>query len=273
MTFIEVCPISPLAPYIGGKRQLSRHLVRRFARVPHEVYAEPFVGMGGVFFRRSQRPRAEVINDRSRDVATFFRVLQRHYEAFLDMLRWRLASRADFERLMATDPDTLTDLERAARFLQLQRLTFGGRVIGRSFGISKHRPGRFDIGKLRPMLEAAHDRLSGVLIECLDYAAFIERYDGPETLFYLDPPYIGSEHFYGAGLFDPAAFVALCGQLQDIRGTFVVTVNDVREARERFAWAAFESLPVSYSVNAGNGVAARELIVMNRPELLEKREN
>jgi site-specific DNA-adenine methylase len=69
--------------------------------VPHTIYAEPFVGMGGVFFRRDQRPKCEVINDWSEDVATFFRVVQRHYIAFMDMLRWQITSRAGFERLRA----------------------------------------------------------------------------------------------------------------------------------------------------------------------------
>ena len=85
--------------------------------IPHDTYAEAFVGMGGVFLRRSARPRAEVINDRGRDVANLFRILQRHYPQFLETLRFQLTTRAEFERLVATRADTLTDLERAARFL------------------------------------------------------------------------------------------------------------------------------------------------------------
>lgn len=77
--------------------------------------------MGGIFLRRQTRPRAEVINDRGRDIANLFRILQRHYPQFLDCLRFQLTTRAEFERLVAVDPDTLTDLERAARFLYLQR--------------------------------------------------------------------------------------------------------------------------------------------------------
>ncbi len=57
--------------------------------------------MGGIFFRRRSAPRLEVINDRSGDVSTFFRVLQRHYLPFVEMLRWQLTVRAEFERLVA----------------------------------------------------------------------------------------------------------------------------------------------------------------------------
>jgi DNA adenine methylase len=146
------------------RRQLSRWyrlpLPRRQAQprarlcqiidaTPHVAYAEPFVGMGGVFLRRSRRPKCEVINDISEDVATFFRILQRHYVAFMDMLRFQLTTRAGFERLMRTDPSTLTDLERAARFLYLQRTAFGGKVVGRNFGVDvMDSPARFDVTKL-----------------------------------------------------------------------------------------------------------------------------
>ena len=111
--------ISPVAGYIGGKRILSKQLVPMINAIEHDLYAEPFMGMGGVFFRRDRKPKVEAVNDYSRDVATFFRILQNHYEAFLDMLKWQVASRAEFERLLGMDADRLTDLQRGARFLYL----------------------------------------------------------------------------------------------------------------------------------------------------------
>lgn len=187
--FVPVDPVSPPAAYIGGKRQLAKRICERINANPHSLYAEPFVGMGGVFFRRTSAPRAEFINDRSRDVANLFRILQRHYPQLMDTLRFQITSRTDFERLTSTDPDTLTDLERAARFLYLQRLTFGGKVSGRSFGINYSGPSRFNLTTLAPMLQEVHERLASVVIENLDWMAFINRYDRPETLFYIDPPY------------------------------------------------------------------------------------
>lgn len=148
-----VQPVLPVAPWLGGKRNLARRITALIDADQHSTYCEPFVGMGGIFLRRGRRPRAEVINDRGQDVANLFRILQRHYVAFLDMLRFQLTVRAEFNRLVATDPSTLTDLERAARFLYLQRTAFGGKVSGRNFGVSKDRPGRFNLTTLEPMLE------------------------------------------------------------------------------------------------------------------------
>jgi len=121
-----VDPVNPVAPWLGGKRNLAKRICARIDAIPHRTYVEPFVGMGGVFLRRSCRPRGEVINDRSRDVSTLFRILQRHYPQFIETLRFQITTRAEFNRLTQTDPETLTDLERAARFLYLQRLAYGG---------------------------------------------------------------------------------------------------------------------------------------------------
>ncbi|MCA0319477.1 MAG: hypothetical protein LCH88_15570 [Proteobacteria bacterium] len=90
--------------------------------------------MGGVFLRRDCARRCEVINDISGDVTAFYRILQRHYEPFMDMLRWRVTGRAEFERLMATGPSTLAHLQRAAYIPYLRRAAPGNEVAGWSFG-------------------------------------------------------------------------------------------------------------------------------------------
>ncbi len=259
-TLERVRPVKPVAAYIGGKRSLAQRLVERINATPHTLYAEAFVGMGGVFLRRTHRPRAEVINDWSADVATLFRILQRHYVPFLEMLRFQLTSREAFDRLVRTDPSTLTDLERAARFLYLQRLAYGGKVNGRHFAMTPDRPPRFDVTRLQPMLEELHERLAGVLIERLPYADFIRRYDRPGALFFLDPPYMGGEEDYGAGLFSEADFEALSSLLGGLQGRFILTINDVPRARELFGGFVVEPVGLQYRL-AGRPTEARELIV------------
>jgi len=258
----SVTPLRPLAPYVGGKRNLARRLVARIEATPHDLYAEPFVGMAGVFLRRRRAARVEVINDAGRDVATFFRVLQRHYVPFMDMLRWQLTTRAEFERLPRADPATPADLERGARFLYLQRTAYGGKVAGRSFGVSPSTPARFDIAKLAPLLEDVHARLSGVVIECLDWRAFLQRYDRPGALFYLDPPYHGSETDYGRDLFARADFDELAERLAGLKGRFLLSINDRPETRRIFGRFAIEPVQTTYTVaERGNGKTAAELIV------------
>lgn len=253
-----VRPIQPVAPWLGGKRILARRISERIAAIDHVRYVEPFVGMGGVFFRRSARPKLEVINDVSRDVVNLFRILQRHYQQLLDVLRFQLYSRADFERLQATDPDQLTDLERAARFLYLQKTGFGG--MGRTFGVDFARP-RWSLSKVEPLLEAAHERLEDVLIECLDFGTCIERYDSrPGTLFYCDPPYWGNENDYGKGVFSRADFERLRDLLLGLQGRFILSINDRPEVRELFAGCDMEEVTLNYQVS-GKATPARELLI------------
>ncbi|MBP2147910.1 DNA adenine methylase [Xanthobacter flavus] len=251
----------PAAPYIGGKKQLAARLVALIQRVPHVTYAEPFVGMGGIFLRRTRAPRCEVINDISGDVATFYRILQRHYQPFMDLLKWRITAREEFERLLATPPETLTDLERAARFLYLQRAAYGGKVAGRSFGVSVGTSGRFDITRLAALLDDLHSRLSGVVIERLPYGEFIDRYDSPETLFYLDPPYAGSEEDYGAGVFAPDDFPALAAQLSTLKGRFILTLNDTAAVRATFDAFERSEVTLTYTIASGAAKSVRELII------------
>lgn len=256
--------VKPAAPYQGGKRLLSRRLCALIDADQHRTYVEPFVGMGGVFLRRDRRAPAEVINDISGDIATFYRVLQEHYPYFIDQLRWRITSRAEFARLLALPAERLTDLQRAARFLYLQTCAFGGKVKGRNFGVDRRTPGAFSVTRLEPILADIHERLAAVTIEQLPYAELIRRYDGPDVLFYLDPPYVGGEGDYGPGVFEAADFERLAEQLAAIAGRFILSINDHPVARAAFGRFDIEEVSTSWTIGTSTaGVAKKvtELIV------------
>lgn len=259
-----VNPVSPAAAYLGGERNLSRHLVARIEQIPHELFADVFGGMLGVFLRRRSRPKVEAINDISADIANFFRVLQEHPAYLIDQLRYRVASRAEFDRLKAQRPELLTDLQRAARFLYLQKVGFGGKIVGRSFGVAPSQSARFNAHSIARRLPEIHERLAGVWIEQLHYADFIRRYDRPGALFYLDPPYWNGEADYGEGVFERADFARLADQLEQLQGRFVLSINDTPGAREVFGRFAIEEVAVTYTIctaSAGGGQRAGELIV------------
>lgn len=182
----------------------------------------------------------------------------------MDMLRFQLTTRANFEKLIALDPSSLTDLHRAARFLYLQRTAFGGKVAGRTFGVTTTGPARFDVSKLGPILEAIHERLAPVSIERLPWAQFVRRYDRPGTLFYLDPPYYECENDYGRGMFERSEFVHMAELLATIEGRFLLSLNDRPEVREIFAGFTIEPVQTAYTI-AGNGrcAPAAEVLISN----------
>jgi DNA adenine methylase len=258
----------PPAAWIGGKRHLARRICAALAATPHAAYAEPFIGMGGVFLRRRVRPPVEIINDISGEIVTLFRVLQRFPEALMGELRWRPAMRAEFDRLKETRGCDLLDIERAARFLYLQTLAFGGKVAGQNFGTATDQPHNFDLQRIEKRVRRLHDRLGGVVIENLDWIDFIGRYDRPGTLFYLDPPYWGSEGDYGAGLFSRADFQRMADRLEATEGMFLLSINDRPEIREMFAWADIEGVMTTYSLAGGERSApAAELLIGRGVEL------
>ena len=192
----------PVLPWFGGKRSLAKRIVARIDAIPHQCYAEPFVGMGGVFLRRAKRARFEAINDAEGEIVNLFRVLKEHPDELIRQCRYLVPSRVEFGRLLTVNPTTLTDVQRAARFIYLQRLTFGGRpatlATPGSIGFgSTHKPATGQT-RLRRLIDGAAARLEQVQIECLDWSAFIRRYDRAHTLFYLDPPYWGHGLITGA---------------------------------------------------------------------------
>lgn len=259
----RVRPAAPVAPWLGGKHRLHQMLIDRIEAIPHRSYIEPFVGMGGVFLRRRYRPTQEVANDRNGEIVNLFRILQRHYPQLLDVMRFQVTSRREFDRLRTQDPGSLTDLERAARFLYLQRLCFGGRVDG-VFGVAPGHAPRFSMSRLEPILEAAHERLEGVIFESLDWSEVVRRYDGPGSLFYLDPPYFGGEDDYGPGLFDRADYARMAETLSGIEGAFILSINAAPEMRECFAAFRQETVRLKYTISSGASTEAEELIVSNR---------
>lgn len=254
---------APVAPWLGGKSKLAKTLIDRIERIPHKTYVEPFVGMGGVFLRRGFRPKCEVANDLNGEIINLFRILQRHHPQLMEVMRFQIASRREFERLRSCKPETLTDLERAARFLYLQRLGFGGK-LNSVFGVAPGHAPRFSLARLEPLLEAAHERLDGVVFEALDWSELIARWDSSTSLFYLDPPYYGGETDYGKDMFPRADFEKMAEQLRNIQGTFIMSINDVPEIREIFAGFYMDEVRLSYTIAAGAAKKVGELIISNK---------
>lgn len=260
--FEQVKPVEPLASYIGGKKLLAKTIVPIIERIPHNIYCEPFVGMGGIFFRRTQKPKCEAINDINNELVNMFRMVERFPDYLADMLRFKICSRAEFKRMLATPPLLLTELERAVRFLYLQKTAFGGKVRSQAFGVALERV-RFSSERVIPQIQALHERLAGVYIECLPYQEFIKRYDRVDTLFYLDPPYWNCENDYGKGTFCKADFDELAKLLKGIKGKFILSINDVPEIRQIFKAFYIKEVQTTYTVGTQSGKQAAELLISN----------
>lgn len=249
-----------MVPWVGGKRRLAPHILPLFPE--HTCYVEPFCGAAALFFMKPQ-VRVEVLNDINGELVRLYRVVQHHLDEFVRQFRWALTSRELFTWLQETPPETLTDIQRAARFFYLQKCGFGGKVDGQTFGTATTARGRLNLLRMEEELSAVHLRLHQVFIEHLDWATCLAKYDRPHTLFYLGPPYWGTEG-YGVG-FDLEQYGLMAEALHTMKGKAVVSVNDIPEMRQAFKGLAMKRLSINYTVgaNATGREAKGELLIRN----------
>ena len=116
--------------------------------------------------------------------------------------------------------------------------------------------------RIEEELSAAHLRLCRTYIEHLPWDECIRRYDRPHTLFYLDPPYWGTEGYgveFALDQYDRMAELA-----RTIKGKMVISVNDIPEMRRAFAGLEMERLEIRYSVGgSGKSKTTGELVIRN----------
>lgn len=249
---------APFIPWIGGKRRLAERLIRLFP--PHGCYVEAFAGAAAVFFMRPQPADVEVINDVNGELVNLYRVVKHHLEEFVRQFKWALSSREIYRWQQITPSETLTDIQRAARFYYLQQLAFGGKVQGQTFGTATTTPPGINLLRIEEALSAAHLRLANTYIENLPWAECITRYDRSHTFFYLDPPYWETEG-YGVP-FPIEEYERLASTLGALKGKAIVSLNDHPEMRRVFAGFPIETVDITYTIGGGEKAAERREMVI-----------
>ncbi|WP_394789165.1 DNA adenine methylase [Rhodoferax sp.] len=250
----------PIVPWIGGKRRLVPEILPWFE--PHTCYVEPFAGAAALLFNK-QPSKVEVLNDINADLVNLYRVVRHHLEEFIRQFKWALTSRKLFEWTQTTPPETLTDIQRAARFFYLQRLAFGAKVDGQTFGVATTSSQALNFTRIEDDLSVAHMRLSRVVVEHMDWEACMKRYDRPHTLFYCDPPYWDTAG-YGVG-FGLDQYDKLAELMRSMDGKAIVSVNDIPEMRKAFKGLTMRRLKIKYTVgkSAKSRTEKGELLIRN----------
>lgn len=249
--------------WIGGKSRLAGQIIPLIPE--HTCYCEVFAGGAWILFKK-QPSRAEVINDINQDLVTLYRVVKHHLDELVRYFRWILVARDEFERFKNENPETLTDIQRAVRFYYLVKTCYGARIHKSTYGTSRSGHPRLNLTRIEEDFSNAHLRLQQVNIERLPYGEFIRRYDGPETFFYIDPPYFDCEDYYGEGIFGKEDFGKLAELLASIKGRFILSINDAPEIRQIFSGFEIKEVPTKYTVGGGEKQkAVQELLFANYP--------
>ena len=186
-------PPRPVLRWHGGKWLLGPWIISHFPA--HRVYVEPFGGAASVLL---QKPRAyaEVYNDLDGQVVNLFRVLREPdtAERLIELLRLTPFARADFVESYEPSADPT---EEARRLIVRSFMGFGSdghnRAVRTGFRAASNRSGTtpaHDWANYPDRLRQIIERLRGVVIENRDAREVMAQHDSPETLHYVDPPYL-----------------------------------------------------------------------------------
>lgn len=205
--------------WIGGKRLLRKAIIETFPKDGFDRYIEVFGGAGWVLFGKETGRELEVFNDADSNLINLYRCIKYHREELQKELKWLTVSREQFfDCKSQLETRGLTDIQRAARYFHIIKVSFG--ADRRTFGNN-----RKNIANSVEYLTQIQERLKDVVIENRDFESLIRAYDRPGALFYLDPPYHGTEQYY-EGNFTQDDHERLKAVLQDIKGRFILSYND-----------------------------------------------
>jgi DNA adenine methylase len=248
-------PVTSPLRYPGGKSraisQIARYLPSHF-----DEYCEPFVGGGSVFvYLRQKFPHMPMwINDLNFDLFCFWKETQRdaaHLAARVRIIKEENPDgRVLFESLRSQLHTSISDLERAARFFVLNRISFSGTVDSGGYSEGAFH-GRFtdsSIARLAKLGNVLYD----VKITNCDYTDVI-RAPGNDVFIFLDPPYLTAtkSRLYGANgtlhlTFDHQSFAR---EMRRCQHQWLITYDNSKEIRDNFSFTHQFTWELQYGMN------------------------
>lgn len=249
--------LNPPISRMGGKSKLRKHIIEIMPE--HKCYVELFFGAGWVYFGKD-KSKVEVINDIDKELINLFKMIKYHSPEIERLLEYEFTGRDIFEEYKNYTLEHLTEIHRAVRFLYLINNSFASK--GNNFGYATSKVPNQKIF-LTDYLHKIKERLSNTYVENLSFEKIIEKYDREETLFFADPPYFQTSGY--GNEFGEKEHILLRDKLKQLKGKFILTINDHDFIRELYKDFNIEEVKVNYSVS--RSLSARgeyaELIIKN----------
>lgn len=268
-------PPRPALPYYGSKWRLFPWIESFFP--PHATYCEPFGGSAAILLRK-EPVVLEVYNDVDAQVVNFFRVLREETQRarLIELLQLTPYSKVEFVTAHCTSADPALDaVERARRLFVRgwQGYGPGSASTDRAVGWARGRAAplsdqvRSWLGAI-PNLDRVAERLRTVQIEHDSAWAIFERYDSPDTLFYVDPPYVASTLSANKEYRSPFTdgdHRRLAEVLEQVQGMVVLSGFDCPLYNELFgAWERREKRALTVGRTAEGRAFRTEVLWLNR---------
>jgi DNA adenine methylase len=186
----------PFAKCAGGKGRMLKYIADGLSG-KYDRYYEPFVGGGSVFFEMAKlgRFKQATLGDSNADLMTTYIVIRNYIDKLITLMQDKTKdytySKKRYLEIRDQDPAQMDPIERAARFLYLNKCCFNG-----LYRVNKS--GRFNVpfGKYEnPVicdeknLREVHEILKDVYLMCCDFEQVLDGAKKGDAV-YLDPPYL-----------------------------------------------------------------------------------
>lgn len=271
MTMVE-SPSRPVLRYFGGKWMLAPWIIQHFP--PHRIYVEPFGGAASVLMRK-EPAYAEIYNDLDGEIVNVFQVLRDKDKSaeLCRQLRLTPYSRDEFNGsyLVTDDP-----IERARRTLIRAYMGFGSnghnsdeRTGFRAACTRQHTTASDDWANYPAQIARFHERLKAVVVENRNAMEVLAQQDTPETLFFVDPPYVHATRSVTKGYrfeMNDQEHEELCDALKSVKG-MVILCGYPNPIYDRLGWETVKRH--AYADGAANGQTNRTEVLWLNPACVE----
>lgn len=210
--------IGSILSWWGGKGSMAVRIKSVFPR--HKKYVEVFGGGGHIMFQKDSS-QEEVYNDIHDGLISVWRAAQDPEQ--VKELRRRLEltpmGRAEFVHCRDTWETETDPVEKARKFYVTVNQSFSSclknwKAMKGASGVAKN-VSKF-YATINNRFDHVHKRLKSITIENMDYKDLLAKHDGPDTLFYVDPPYVGETRTYQDGYDHEMIDVSLHEELVDL---------------------------------------------------------
>jgi len=244
--------LSPLC-WPGGKRLMVKRILLRIP--PHRVYVEPFVGAGHVYWAK-EPSKVEVINDLDPGLMKWYQDLKKRSRFSCDMT----PNREKFYRIREkSSPLSFCD------YLHLLKFSYGCKLVTYSPSkidrcLKSDDPTTCTVTRLAGNFKKFRDRISRTRILKQDYRKILKKFDGPDTFFYLDPPFHELSCPYVSCDVDPQQ---IADAVRGLRGQWLLSYNDHPDVRKAFKGYKIEKFENLYSMNEADTKGVYEVLIRN----------
>ena len=239
---------------VGGKSKIKNVIIDLMPK--HDIYVEPFIGGGSVFFSKEPADK-NIINDLDNEIYNIYRDMKDVGEKMIN--KDFTMKRDKFNKLLK-QKKFKSKVDRLYRNLYVSINSFAGYRKGYAGEKTERDKQNTDVGKkwkTTKWKDFLND--NNVKIYNKDFCDLIKQFDSPDTLIYLDPPYSKSKSDYHVGGLD---INKVYDCLENIKGKFILSYDKSPEIKKLFKKYKIKTIETFYQIS-GTNQSVKEYLITN----------